>query len=208
MQQKRTYKRFSFKSGVELKTADRKTSPLNASIDDIGLGGFRLRSLEELEIGSKVKFAVMTPFLDRPLMGKGRVKYLKYIGGYGRGRFSAGVQFTRVNRSLIKYLIDKTQGWRNRGLLPYKLKRELGILLRLLPIVLLAIYLIIKACTVFSGDTTGFSGQGYAQPSRINIIVLPELSRQQLAPYPSFDSFRVEMYDDYSGVVYPTPRNP
>jgi len=141
MKQKREYKRFGFKGNVKLKERRGGEEILGAYLDDIGLGGIRVRSESKAKLGESVKLAVMTPFLDRPLMAKGRIKHISSVRG--TGFYSTGIEFTRVNRQKVKRLINKNFGWRERALLSRQQKREFSMLMKFLPVVIVAAVVIV-----------------------------------------------------------------
>ena len=154
MPQRREYRRFDVDAKLDLKTDNGMRRILHAYLDDIGLGGFRLYSEDKIAINKDVQFAVMTPLLNRPLLGRGRIRHINAVKLYGTRFFSMGVKFTRINRKKIKHLIKTALGWHIRPFLSQQHRRELSFMLRLLPVIIIIIWPILKASDNFYYSNT------------------------------------------------------
>ena len=164
MLEKRTYKRFDVKGRVGLKTNDGMDYILGAYLDDVGLGGLRMYSQDKIQPDNDVRLRLSTPLLDRPLLAKGKIRNVNSIKRKGTDFFSMGVEFTKINKQKIKHLINKSQGWRRRWFLTRQQRRELLFLLKLLPLILLMVWPILRAANAYSLYT--IKEQQYQQKRR------------------------------------------
>lgn len=139
--QKRTYKRFGFDGHVDVKVKDGQRRILRAYLEDIGVGGCRIHIPGEMELERNVNFSLITPFMDRPLKGRGKVRYIAPARHYGSDYYTLGIEFTRINIHKIKGLIGKAFGWRKKPLLSRQHRRELRILFKIVPLLLLFVSL-------------------------------------------------------------------
>lgn len=145
MQERRLDNRYNLTGNVDLKTEDRDRRILRAYLDDIGLGGFRTYSKEKIDAFKDVEFEIMTESLGYPLSGRGNIRYVNAVEMYGNDFFSIGVQFTDIDRKRIKDLISVSLGLHKRPLLSEQHKRELLLLLKLSPLIILIAWPILKA---------------------------------------------------------------
>jgi hypothetical protein len=123
---------------------------LSAYLDDVGLGGLRMYSQDKIKPDQHVRLALNTPLLDRPLLAKGRIRNINSIKRKGTDFFSMGVEFTKINKQKIKQLINKSQGWRRRPFPSRQHRKELFFLLKLLPLVILIGWPILRAVNTYS----------------------------------------------------------
>jgi hypothetical protein len=164
MPEKRIYKRFDVKGRVGLKTNDGMDYILSAYLDDVGLGGLRMYAQDKMQPDNDVRLRLSTPLLDRPLLAKGRIRNVNSIKRKGTDFYSMGVEFTKINKQRIKHLINKSQGWRKRPLLSRQHRRELFFLLKLLPMIILMVWPILRVVNAYSFYT--IKEQQYQQRRR------------------------------------------
>lgn len=162
MKEKRKFKRFYFEGKIEVKAEDgNKTHIFSANLGNIGLGGIRILSQEKIEINKDVKIEITTPLLDRPLRGKGKVKYIHAVKMHGSDFFAIGIQFTHINDKQVIHLIDKSFGWKKKELITQQSRRELALLLKMLLIVVPIVWILLMVAESYSGY--GGAGQKVKQ---------------------------------------------
>jgi len=105
----RIYPRYAVGGTVNLKVPDSFLNNLfDAGLDNISFGGFAMNSYLKINIDTNISFKLKSLLSDEPLPGKGRIRYVRE-DGYKTIIYKMGVEFTEVNKDVLKYLITKIQ---------------------------------------------------------------------------------------------------
>jgi hypothetical protein len=105
----RAYPRYATEGTVNLRVPDSfLNNLLDAGLDNISFGGFAMNSPLKINVDTDISFKLRSCLLDEVLPGKGRIRYIRE-DGYKIVIYRMGVEFTEVNKDVLKYLITKLQ---------------------------------------------------------------------------------------------------
>lgn len=145
MADNRKYSRLDLDGRVGVKIADinGRARMVRAYLDDISLGGFRMRALEKLEAGHRaVSFKVKTPLAVGSVSGMGRIRHVREVRQGSRAFYEMGVEFESVRRHKISDIIRrKIRGGTKQAVLLREECRDLYRVLKLVPLLILATWL-------------------------------------------------------------------
>ncbi len=117
---------------------------MRAYLDDISLGGARLYAEDGVDVDQPVKMRVRIPWSGRVVEGTGRVRHVALTRKAGRPLYALGVEFMHMNRQKIRRMIeDKLGGGRRKFAAVRHKKKEIGLLLKLSPVLIIATWLLI-----------------------------------------------------------------
>lgn len=109
MGRQREYTRFSTEATVVLKLEGEPSRSIKADLFDISFSGIGVYSPEKIEIDSEVKFELITKLLDRPILGKGKIRYIKETYINSTKVFKMGIEFVSVEKEAILGIINHLQ---------------------------------------------------------------------------------------------------
>jgi hypothetical protein len=119
---------------------------LRAYLDDISLGGARLYAEDEVDVDQPLDMRVRIPWSGRVVRGIGRVRHARRTRRAGRPRYALGVEFTDMDRTKVRAMIDdKLGGGRTKAARLRQRKREIGLLAALSPLLVLVTWLFISS---------------------------------------------------------------
>ena len=136
-EEKRNYARLGLAGKVILKAENGRSRTFKVPLNNISLGGFAfaMYTRQGLEAERNVEFALMTPLLDRPLMGKGKIKYVALPeSNSGKSSAPIGVEFIQVNKDGVRRLIRSALRNRDRQGFYQRNKREFSFMLKSAPL--------------------------------------------------------------------------
>ncbi|MGE5279310.1 MAG: PilZ domain-containing protein [Deltaproteobacteria bacterium] len=117
---------------------------MRAYLDDISLGGARLYAEDEVDVDESLGLRVRIPWSGRLVQGTGRVRHVKAVRRAGRSVYALGVEFVDINRDKVRGMIDdKLGGGPHKFAAARERKRELGLLLKLAPLLIIGTWLLI-----------------------------------------------------------------
>ena len=147
MSETRRHQRIRLEGQVAIKTpvpGDR-LRVMRAYLDDISLGGARLYVEEEVDVDQPVKMRVRIPWSGRVVRGTGRVRHVALTRRAGQPRYALGVEFMHMDRDRVRRMIDdKLGGGRLKFAALRRSRREINLILRLSPVLIIATWLIIS----------------------------------------------------------------
>ncbi len=109
MQERRGYQRLILDGKIILKTESGNQRIAGAYLENISFGGFAIYAQEKIETDKIVVFELMTPSLEQPLVGKGRIKYVNPLKKHKTDFFTMGIEFTDINKDMVVHLIKRIQ---------------------------------------------------------------------------------------------------
>lgn len=109
MKERRGYERLSLDGYINLKGEKIKPGPLQVGLQDISFGGFASYGPQELEVDNVVEFELTTQLIDRPILGKGRIRHINKPQRYIVPIFVMGVEFIEVDKDMLLHLIKRQQ---------------------------------------------------------------------------------------------------
>ncbi len=118
---------------------------MRAYLDDISLGGARLYAEEAVDVDQPVKMRMRIPWSGRVVRGTGHVRHVALTRRAGQPRYALGVEFMHMDRDKVRRMIDdKLGGGRLKFAAMRQRRRELGFVLRISPVLVIATWLIIS----------------------------------------------------------------
>lgn len=109
MQDQRKYIRFNAEGSVILKSEDGKSCSIKADLADINLTGIGVYAQEELDTGINVKLELITKLSEEPIVGEGKVKYVREIKRNNTIVFRIGIEFTNIDKNAVQNIITRIQ---------------------------------------------------------------------------------------------------
>ncbi len=109
MEERRQYTRFNDKGNVILRLEYDVSRGIKADLVDISSLGMGVVTQENIEIGTKVAFELMTELWDAPVTGEGKVIYIKETEKEGKKVFRIGIDFVKVEEESIRCIINLLQ---------------------------------------------------------------------------------------------------
>jgi c-di-GMP-binding flagellar brake protein YcgR len=109
MQERRRYIRFTDEASVILKPENNSLSNIKSDLVDISISGMGVFSQENIEIGTKVTFEIITKLWDGPITGEGKVIYVKQIARQDKNVFRVGIDFIKIEKETVKCVINAIQ---------------------------------------------------------------------------------------------------
>jgi len=148
MSDARRHQRIRLDGQVAIKTPmpGERLRVMRAYLDDISLGGARLYAEEEIDVDQPVAMRLRIPWSGRVAQGTGRVRHVALTRKAGRPRYALGVEFTFMNRDRVRRMIDdKLSGGRLKFAAHRHKRREINLILRLSPLLIIGTWLLIDA---------------------------------------------------------------
>ena len=100
---------------------------------------------EEVDVDQPVKMRVRIPWSGRVVRGTGRVRHVALTRRAGQPRYALGVEFMHMDRDRVRRMIDdKLGGGRLKFAALRRSRREINLILRLSPVLIIATWLIIS----------------------------------------------------------------
>jgi hypothetical protein len=109
MEERRHFDRLKLDGNIIIKSESGLPLDFKAFLDNISFLGFAMYSTQKIEPDSLVNFEVTTQALDRPITGKGKVRYATKPDSNRSPFYTMGVEFIETNKDLVTYLIKKLQ---------------------------------------------------------------------------------------------------
>ena len=109
MQERRRYIRFIDAASVILKSEYGSPSSIKADLVDISISGMGMLAQENIEVGTKVAFEIITKLWDSPITGEGKIIYVKQIQKQDKNIFRVGVDFIKIEKETVKCIINVIQ---------------------------------------------------------------------------------------------------
>jgi hypothetical protein len=132
--EKRRHTRLPLDGSIILRTRNGRITATRGRLDDLSLGGLRLTSPEELEIGNDVEFFVRSRSLDDRMSGRGIIKNMERMDSRPSPRYRVGVQFMDVDKNRVEKILDKKRhGWDKRTDIRQR-KQDLALALKWAPV--------------------------------------------------------------------------
>jgi|GEM_PF-1964951 len=143
----RRHQRISLDGHVTIKTpvpGDR-LRVMRAYLDDISLGGARLYAEDGIDVDTPVSMRVRVPWSGRVARGTGWVRHVALTRKAGQPCYALGVEFLHMDRDRVRRMInDKLGGGRLRFAAQRHRRREIGLVLKLSPLLVIATWLIVS----------------------------------------------------------------
>lgn len=109
MHEKRGYKRYLADGSISFKTSEETGFIHKAYLDNLSFSGLGMRSQDLIPAGSNIDFELVMTYLDKPLQGKGQIKYSYQPTQLGVTTARLGVEFTGIATDVIEFIIKRTQ---------------------------------------------------------------------------------------------------
>ena len=110
MKDQRWYIRYKIEATANLKTKVSGSSAIKTELFDISYRGFGTWSDNKIEVGTDVEFEIITKLWDKPINGKGQVKYALEAKKDQGTVFRLGIEFKEIDKkvlqSVINYLVE------------------------------------------------------------------------------------------------------
>ncbi len=105
--EKRDYRRINTEGQINVKN---ELGDIHAAfLDNISFGGLGIYTKEKIEPGKVIDFELVMQLLDKPLIGKGIIKYANEPTDKHNPIFRMGVKFTDVSADTLAYIISRIQ---------------------------------------------------------------------------------------------------
>jgi hypothetical protein len=141
--EQRRHARLPLDGSIILKTKNGRLVATRGRLDDLSLGGFRMSSSEELEIGKDVEFFVRSRSLDDRMSGRGIIKNMERTNTRQTPSYRVGIQFMDVDRTTIEKILDKKRhGWDKRADIR-RHKEDLWLALKCAPALILVCWMVL-----------------------------------------------------------------
>ncbi|OGX16064.1 MAG: hypothetical protein A2166_05495 [Omnitrophica WOR_2 bacterium RBG_13_41_10] len=112
MLDKRNYKRFSYENSIFLKLEKDPSNIIEGKLLDISFLGMSIFLKENVNVDSLVQAIVQfdSPIsLEKHLIGKGKVVYVKKQKFYAEDGFGIGVEFVEVDKEVVLSILDRLE---------------------------------------------------------------------------------------------------
>ena len=109
MFENRKYIRFNTEGRVTIYPKDNPGFSIRASLSDISMLGIGAYSDDRLESGTEVRFVIINKFLEKPIIGEGRVRYSKAFMRIYKEVFRIGIEFITVDNEAVERVIKQIQ---------------------------------------------------------------------------------------------------
>ncbi len=110
MLESRGHLRYSIEGKANIKPDDEPSRTISADLVDVCSTGVAVRANEKIETEASVSFELIIKQCDKPIPGKGKVKYLKEVKEGGDIFFRIGIQFIDVDKEEIRFIIAHIHG--------------------------------------------------------------------------------------------------
>jgi len=109
MESQREYTRFTIKGSVIFKPKGNLPHSINADLFDLSFKGISVYSPEKIEIDTEVDFELTVKLFDRPIIGRGRIRYVKAAKINNTDVFKMGIEFIGIEKEAILSIINNLQ---------------------------------------------------------------------------------------------------
>jgi c-di-GMP-binding flagellar brake protein YcgR len=109
MGRQREYTRFITEATVILKLEGDVSSGIRADLVDLSFTGISVYAPERIETDSKINFELITKFLDKPIIGKGKIRYVQETKINNTEVFKMGIEFIEIEKETILSIINRLQ---------------------------------------------------------------------------------------------------
>lgn len=106
MKEQRWYIRYKVEGTVNLKTKAAESSGIKADLMDISYRGFAAWANKKIEAGTQVGFELMTKIWDKPVIGRGEVKYAQEAKKDLGTVFRLGIEFKEIDKKILQSIIN------------------------------------------------------------------------------------------------------
>jgi hypothetical protein len=103
--ERRAFQRLVAGGKVQINAGNGLPPFVQASLENIGFNGFAVRMQRGLLPESVVEFALYSPLLEQPILGKAKVKYVRLPKLFRP--FVAGLEFIDVEKDLVRRALEK-----------------------------------------------------------------------------------------------------
>jgi len=104
---KRTHIRFLKSGNVNIAPEGNTANIFKGELIDIGFRGFSAYLKEKIDLDTIVQFELITKLWERPLIGKGKIRYIAQIKRYGAPCFRVGLEFIDINKDSIVTMLNQ-----------------------------------------------------------------------------------------------------
>jgi hypothetical protein len=111
MQEKRKYIRYAVEGSVILKPEDGASGSIKADLADNSFIGAGFFAKEKIETGTNVSFEFTLKLWDRPVTGKGKIKYVHEVKRLDNKFFRMGIEFIDIHKETIRSIINHIQAY-------------------------------------------------------------------------------------------------
>jgi hypothetical protein len=109
MKERRQYIRYDIEGNAILKTRVDAPGSIKADLVNIGFQGMSLSVQEKIAEGSDVTFELTTKLYDKPVIGEGKVVYVKEDTVSNGNIFRLGIEFIHIDKKAIQYILVRIQ---------------------------------------------------------------------------------------------------
>jgi len=109
MHEKRGYKRYPVDGSLNFKISEEVEFTHRAYLNNLSFGGLGMCSQDILPAGSSIDFELVMACLEKPLQGKGQIKYAYPPKEFGVSTSRIGVEFTGVSGDAIEFILKRIQ---------------------------------------------------------------------------------------------------
>jgi len=109
METQRQYTRFITEAIVIFKLEGEVPHSIKADLFDLSFKGISVYSPEKIEIGTEVDFELTAKLFDRPIIGRGRIRYVKAAKINNTDVFKMGIEFISIEKEAILSIINNLQ---------------------------------------------------------------------------------------------------
>ncbi|MFA5119461.1 MAG: hypothetical protein WC695_11550 [Candidatus Omnitrophota bacterium] len=109
MEEQRKYRRYMVEGNIIIKMKSDMSRNIRGELVDICALGVGAYAQESLAVGMDADFILINKFLEKSLIGAGKIKYSLALEKDGKHLFRVGIEFTRVDGAVIQRLIDRIQ---------------------------------------------------------------------------------------------------
>lgn len=99
---RRRYMRYECEGKLVIKVDAPASRSIQAELIDMSFTGICIQSKEKIEPDTQVDIELTTKFYGTPISGKGKVKNVKEITGYGGPLFRIGIEFIHIDGDAIE----------------------------------------------------------------------------------------------------------
>ncbi|MFA6216295.1 MAG: hypothetical protein WDL87_01380 [Candidatus Omnitrophota bacterium] len=109
MEEQRKYRRYTVEGQIIIKLKSDMSRTIRGELVDICALGVGAYAQENLPVGAEADFILINKFLEKSLIGIGKIKYSLALEKDGKQLFRIGVEFTKVDGTIIQRIIDGVQ---------------------------------------------------------------------------------------------------
>lgn len=109
MQERRKFIRYDIEANVVFKIEGGSSRVIKGDVVNIGFQGMSVYALEKMPENIVASFELITKLCDKPIIGEGKIIYVRATKRHDVTIFQVGIEFTQIDNEAIQYILARIQ---------------------------------------------------------------------------------------------------